>query len=329
MVSPTSVLIRDHVPKFGLLRQPAPRHWLALSLLLHMVLLSTLTWVHIPVAPLVALQTPIELVEPPSAEPIIFRRLPAYRELGAAAGSSCVSKPAPALHAAKQTAARPGLKLPSGVFAGPPPIVSDPVVYSNHIQTIRRPNLINPQRMKIPIPLPRILQIKPPRPNIPTPPPVEPVRERSSEIAALVASTMSQPALPIPAATGVKEEKSEPPKPKPEEPNQTREKPDPANHESDAKTAPEKSVVVVNAVSVPDSKVPIPDAEIAGSFAVTPEPTSGGAQSAGTQGTGPTAGKSPSGTPAATSEVAGILGSRQPGAGNPKQPGSDGGAGSA
>jgi hypothetical protein len=330
MVSPTSVLIRDHVPKFGLLRHPAPRGWLVLSMLLHMGLFSALALVRIPVVPLIALETPIELLEPPSTGPVVFRRLPAYRELGAAAGSPGASKAAPALHAAKQAAARPHLKLPSVVFAAPQTIVSDPVVYSNHIQTIRRPDLINPPRLKFPIRLPSMVQIEPARPNIPIPPPVKPVRERSSEIAALVASTESQPALPIPAATEVKEEKTEPSNPKPEEPAPTRQKPEPANHESDAKTSVEKSVVVVNAVSVPDSKLPIPDAEIAGSFAVTPEPSAGGAQSAGTQGPGSAPGLSPSGAPVATSELAGgsvLGGTREPGAGDPKQPGS-GGAGS-
>ena len=74
-------------------------------------------------------------------------------------------------------------------------------MYSNHIQTIRRPDLVAPPRLKFPIRLPSMVQIKPARPNLPIPPPAEPVREKPSEIAALVTPIESQPALPIPPAT--------------------------------------------------------------------------------------------------------------------------------
>jgi len=89
--------------------------------------------------------------------------------------------------------------------------------------------------------------------------------------------------------------------------------------------------VVVNAVSVPDSKLPIPDAEISGSFAVTPERPSGGAQSAVTQGAGSAPGISPAGAGADTSKPTGAGNggeSREPGEGKAKQPGF-GGSGSA
>jgi hypothetical protein len=301
-----------------------------LSILFHMGLFVALASLRIPVAPLVAFQTPIELIEPPTTESVVFRRLPAYRESGPSAGSSDSSKAMPAPGAAKSAATRPRLKLPSVVFPGPQPVVSDPVIYSNHVQAIRRPDLIAPPKLKFPIRLPSMVQIKPVRPNLPIPPPAEPIRERPSDVAALMTPTVSQPALPVPPATEALQEKSEPPKPKPEEQTQAKADSEPATHESDAQVAPEKSVVVVNAVAVPDSKLPIPDAEISGSFAVTPERTPGAGQNPDTQGTGSAPGTSSAGAYIGSPKLPGVGSggeSREPGEGELKQPG-PGGAGS-
>lgn len=214
---------------------------------------------------------------PEEAEPLAVPQLPALadsgsgnkaRKAGPGVGSGAVEKPAD-----------PAPQKPD--FIGPQEIVSYAPNPVNRIQTIRRPDLINPPNIKYPLRLQSMVSLPAAARPVLAPPP-RPSQPVSVETAQQL--PIAELALPNPALTLVPKQVSVAPS-DPATPLQTVASiPVPA---AEPETAPRKAVVVVNAVNVPaDPTVAVPDAQLAGSFVVGPAPAAGATEKSLAAGTG-------------------------------------------
>jgi hypothetical protein len=266
-------------PAFAQLPKKTPERGLLLSTLLHGCALAALVWLPLfmPVKIVPLVSKPFDVADLETIPYPDLKPLPALGDTGAKAGSSPSSpsaasaKPAPAAKPSKESE-RPALAQ----FAGPQEIVSDPPDATNSIQTIRRPDIVKPMKIKNPVrlrsmvqvPAPPVIKVKAAPPDWLTHPTVQPLPPAPAEI------TTHAPPVEKPAVLVVRRSEA---KPRIIEVAPPSVMPDAKNTapvlSAAAGNAPTlaKAAVVINAVEVPaDPKVTIPDGEISGRFAVAP-----------------------------------------------------------
>jgi hypothetical protein len=266
--------LEQHVPSFSLLPEPRPRGAILSSFLVHLGMLVALPFL------LMLLPRPVKTVyEAPQMislrthEPITLDRLPRISSSGSS--SSGRSSPHASASSAKAAIAKPSAPATSAapalpdvvVYAGAQEIRSTPPHPTNRVQTILRPDLVKAPKLKFAIRLPSMVVVSSPAlPSFTAPSPQEKNAETPKPEVAIVAEKLvEQPALPVPAS---------PPHTAGSEPEPTSKKPEikprPVPAPLPHATVGPKTALVINAVTVPDSGVKIPDAEIAGSFVVLP-----------------------------------------------------------
>jgi hypothetical protein len=303
-------------PKFWLLPRPRKRaSGMIASTLIHSATMAALIW--LPVAfPAPIVKDPAKASESPSPlvlEPLVLPRLPEIEDRG----SGSVQAGREAARAATRRGARPAppaAEAPPQIpdFSGPQRIesyVPNPV---NRVQTILRPDLVRPPKLKFPLrlqaqvnlPAAAAPQLAPPEQK---PQPPAPVAAAPEEVP-VAKPTVETPVLTLTPKRASAIHQPEAAPAKAVSPN--------LRIAAGAKSDALKSVVVLNAVNVTSDGSPIPDAELAGNFVVGPSPEAGATEksSAGGRGKSPatsssTAGEgSPSGTAEGGSGVSSISG---------------------
>jgi hypothetical protein len=266
-------------PSFAQLPRRAPERGLWFSTLLHACAIAALAWLPLfaPVAVVPLVKSSLDVADLETIPYPDLKPLPALGDSGAKAGSApsraSDASPKPA-RAAKAAIANPRPALAQ--FAGPQQIVSDPPDATNSIQTIRRPDIVKPMKIKNPVrlrsmvqvPAPPVIKIKAAPPEWLTHPTLQPLPPAPAEI------TTKAPPIEKPAVLVVRRSETKPRMVEVAPPSVV---PDAKNAapvlSAAAGNAPTlaKAAVVINAVEVPaDPKVTIPDGEISGRFAVAP-----------------------------------------------------------
>jgi len=211
------------------------------------------------------------------------------------------------------------------LYAGPIEIVSKLPDATNHVQTIRRPDLVAPPKLKFPVRLPTMVMIPPPPAPVVARVP-QPAKPADTGVESKLTPEIAKPVLPVPVAV------EKPPSTSDQAVKEvaTSTQPAPAAGSAPAPAAAPmpmtqenvaKAVVILNGVAVPpDTPVAVPNAEISGDFAVGP---SKAISPTGTGTTGPDSTASSSGN---GRELAGTGTGKAEGTG--EHPGSNAGNGS-
>ncbi len=270
-------------PSFGSLPDPPARRPLVFSSIAHLLLFILVPYfgILIPLAPQVKVDTPEDIIADNKEEPLVFPRLPGIssRGSGGAPGGhpAAIASSVPPLKTAnlrpEPSPAKPVLPdLPKTIYTGPQVIISNPPDANNVVQTVRRPDIPDPPKLDFPVRLQPMVVLPPPRILTKTPPRLQkqaPQPAAPEPIVPMVA-TVENPALPVLASQAVRVEAAPAP-PKKEERVELAPNDVPPSRATDPNSTAKKAVVVVNAVPVPpDSRIAVPDAENAGSFAVMP-----------------------------------------------------------
>jgi hypothetical protein len=288
------------------------------SSLIHCATIAALIWLPVVFpAPVVTYTAKsAELAQPVVLEPIVLPRLPELEDRGSGAISpGPLARPTAVRRSARPAAAaaEPAPQAPD--FVGPQRIVSIVPNAVNRVQTIQRPDLVAPPKLKFPLrlqaqvslPAAAVPVLDAPRPEKPllartpvaTAPEEIPVAKPTAETRVLTLTPKRTSAI-----------RSEKAPAKTAAPNLRIA----AGTKSDAL----KSLVVVNAVQV-TSDSPVPDAELAGRFVVGPSTDAGGTEKSSASARGKssasensrTGGGSPSGT---ANEGTGVASSGAPAA---------------
>jgi hypothetical protein len=252
-----------------LLRRPVrPGGYLA-STGLHMMAMAALLWLPRLFPTVVVL--PIQPVEPEVAkvepEPLLLPALPRLENRGSGSRESAGRGNAPGSAPARPAAEAPP---PKPDFIAPQEIVSVVPNAVNRVQTIRRPDLVAPPKLKFPMRLQSMVVLPSGPAPVLTPPPPEPPKEAPAPTqTASVDVPVLKPVVPDPVVVVTPQRASVIPTQaaptKTVSPN--------LRVASDVTANPLKSIVVVNAVSVaPDPNAVVPNAELAGNFVVGPDP---------------------------------------------------------
>ncbi len=287
MAAPVSARIRVPTPSLALLPTPIPRQWLLSSTLVHVAILAIIPYIPylIPPPPKIGYRTPDDLVNLASYEPITLGPLPGLSSSGSSggheggtAGGSTGNPAAKGPGHAKRLSGHPAQpQLPKAVYAGPQAIVSNPPDATNSVQTIRRSDLITPPKLKFPIRVQSMVVTPAPiAPVLHAPPPPAKTEEPKAAPVVVEEATVERPILPVqrprPRRTLV-----DPKGPTLKMDNRqltavldVHNRPMPMLS-PDASGQGTKEAVVINAVALPPgTPSSIPDAVLAGSFAVVP-----------------------------------------------------------
>jgi hypothetical protein len=238
------------------------------SCILHCSLLAVIPMLSPPLRLVPYFHENIELIDPDRSEARVV--LPSLGDLGALAGSS---SSAGAEGVSRQPGAAAALHPPVAKFAGPQQILSDPTDATNDRQTIRRPDIVTPLKIKNPLPLPSMVQIPAPQLKLPTAMPAflaqpVPAMPQRAEITSNAPPPVKEPVLVVRQSQTPPKLADVPP------PNVVPDAKQMAPQLSPASgNAPllAKAVVVVNAVEPgPVANAAIPDAEVSGRFSVAP-----------------------------------------------------------
>lgn len=163
---------------------------------------------------------------------------------------------------------------PLAVYSGPQRIVSNVSDATNTVQTIRRPDLVQPPKLKFPVRLPSMVLAPAPPPVLPSLAPQPP----ATDLASTALPTVEKPAIPVSTATVVRNpqaDKAAITPPSAIVPGDLRPEKSPLPMVNPTFTGP-KTAIVVNAIAVPPQQTPtVPDAEISGRFAVVPTEAGG------------------------------------------------------
>ena len=264
----TSSIARHFVrpPRLSLLPHPGHPRGIALSTVLHVIAMAAIIWLP-RLFPFPTVLPMKDLVKPDVAdpEPLLTPALPRLEDRGAgsreSAGRAKASGSAPAKSVAEPEPRKPDFIAPQEIVSVVPNAV-------NRVQTIRRPDLVAPPKMKLPVRLQSMVVLPSgpapvlmPAPSEPPKQPPVPTPTTPVEVPVL------KPVTPAPALVAVPKRASVIP---------VQSRPTPAAAPNlrvlaDAQTNLPKSVVVINAVNVaPDPGVVVPDAELAGNFVVGP-----------------------------------------------------------
>ena len=280
----------EKVPTFGQTPGHFPQRGLVFSCLVHAAMFAVLPTLF-PALNLVE-QSSRQLILLAPDETSAHLTLPALGDIGALTGSSSSEGPSGVSHAS--SSAPP---LPRGIakYKGPQEILSDPANATNDQQTIRRPDIDKPMKIKAPVRARSVVQI-----------PMPPKVKFSNKLPEFLAHAMS-------TAIPVKAEITSNAPPPPKDPvlvvrrSEARPKivdAPPPSVMPDAKSAPNlssptgnapvlaKAIVIVNAVEPAAPAPAIPEGEISGRFSVAPMtvtvsgPPSGGSPHGTTDGAG-------------------------------------------
>lgn len=255
-------------PKFTPVQRRMPEEALLVSLLLHVSMLALLPILFPPLKMVPQfIERTIALDPLIAPDPLL---LPSLGESGSQAGDSARKAGEPAQGKASEVEGH----RPVAQFRGPQEIVSDPPDATNSVQTIRRPDLVSPPKMKDPIRLKSMVQIAaPPAVAVPSAAPEWLSHPLPSETPMPIEITSNAP--PVEKAVLVVKRSERAPRLTEAAPPQvkldTKDKgPVLSTPVGNAPTLA-KSVVVINAGNVPaDANVAVPDAELSGRFSVAP-----------------------------------------------------------
>jgi hypothetical protein len=238
---------------------------LAASVLLHAAAMAALIWLpRLLPAPIMIAQKYTIAPEPVVLDkPLALRLLPRLEDRApATARSKTNALSRGASSSAPATIAAP----PKPDFSAPQTIVSNIASPVNRIQTILRPDLAAPPKLKFPLRLESVVILPPTTAPMLAPRPPEPLAEPAPvfapEEAPAIKPTVQMPVLTLKAKKGSVVRASGAPSPT-VSPNL---KPLPGTT-----TNAMKALVIVNAVQVaPDPSVAVPDGQLAGRFVVGP-----------------------------------------------------------
>jgi len=296
--SPTLCLLPRRRMRFGSL---------ATSIFLHAVAMVALLWLpRIFAGPVVLAQEHFSKSDPDPVvlnQPLILPSLPRVEDSGPIPGKKKVQAAAGAAPAAPAVSAPP--RTPD--YTAPQTIVSDIASPVNRVQTILRPDLVAPPKLKFPLRLESVVILPSTAAPVLAPRPPEqssqPAPVFSPEEAPAIKPTVETPVLTLAARKGSVIRASAAP---------------PQTVLPDLKTLPGtnanaiKALIVVNAVQVArDPSIAVPEGQLAGKFVV-----------------GPSAGEPGAGSSPASSEPANVTGaadghSPAPGNGHSSTPGGE------
>jgi hypothetical protein len=266
-------------PRFWLLPRPRKRaRGMLASMLVHCATIGALTWLPV-VFPTPVVTDPTkasDLAQPLVIEPPVLRELPQLEDRGSRGGAAGPeARPARVRRDAHRVSApaNPPPQVPD--FTGPQRIesyVPNPV---NRVQTIQRPDLVAPPKLKFPLKLQATVSLppatapllEPPAPEKPQPAPA-PVAATTEEIPIPKATVEAPLVTLVPKRTSAIRSENTPVKTVAANPRLA----------GATKSDVLKSLVVVNAVNVVADTAPVPDAELAGSFVVGPSSDAGASE---------------------------------------------------
>ena len=266
-------------PRFWLLPRPTnPAQGMLASTLLHCTTIAALIWLPV-VFPAPVVTNPAkspDLAQAVEVQPLVLPQLPQLENRGSAAvAHGREASPAAVRHSSRpaSAAAEPAAQVPD--FIGPQRIVSIVPNAVNRVQTIQRPDLVSPPKLKFPLRLQAQVSLpasavpvldapQPEKPRLaPTPAATAP---EEVPVAKVAKATVETRVLTLtPKQSSAIRSKNAPAKAI--APNLRI----PVENKSDAL----KSLVVANAVTVVSDASPVPDAELAGSFVVDPSTDAG------------------------------------------------------
>ncbi len=280
MTAAAALRIQIRAPRFALLPAATPpRGGLLLSVLVHTVMvLALLTWLPllIPGRSIIVARTTADILRDPDEQVLMLPVLPRITDVGSRGDLLReLKKMERSLAKAKSRAGRPKSNPPKADFAAPQIVVSNPPEWTNDVQTILRPDLLAPPKLKYPVRLQSMLMLPAPtapvrvvpqleQPAVPTPVGLVPFQATVPRV--------QVPVLPMGApkqSSAVPAEQAAP-KIAGAADRSLPVLPAPITPALPALNMP-KAVVVLNAVNVPLEPAPvIPDAELAGRFVVAP-----------------------------------------------------------
>lgn len=263
----SSSLVRHMIcpPSLELLPHPGHPRGIALSTVLHLIAMAGIIWLPrlFPTTTVLTMKevTASEVADP---EPLLMPALPRLEDRGAGSRESTGRAKAPG-SALAEPVGEPEPREPD--FAASQEIVSVAPDAVNRVQTIRRPDLVAPPKLKFPMRLQSIVVLpSSAAPVLTLPPPETPKQPPVPTPAASVEVPVLKPVTPEPAVVVT-------PKRASVIPAQSQATPTVAPNLRVAGAQPNlpKSVVIINAVAVaPDPGIAVPDAELAGNFVVGP-----------------------------------------------------------
>ena len=294
MPSATLRMIMVRPPALRLLprRRTRPGSLVA-SGLLHAAAMAALVWLpRLFPQPIVIAQEYVAKPEPVVLdEPLALRALPALQDHAPASPRTHN----PAVRVASASAPAKSAALPTPDFSAPQTIVSNIANPVSRIQTIVRPDLAAPPKLKFPLRLQSMVILPTPAAPVLAPRPPEPLAEPAPAIspaeAPAIRPSVEKPVLTLTAKKGSVIRASA-------APSQTV-SPDLKSLRGTQSNAI-KALVVVNAVQVaPDPTIAVPEGQLAGKFIVGPSAGGAGAGSSPVSSetenaTGTPAGRSPS-----------------------------------
>lgn len=306
-------------PRFNvcILPRPARRTSIYTSATVHAVLFVAMPYLGlvIPLPAPVQYKTPEEVIESMHEEPLVAPTLPNVtpirgtdRNAGRGAASRSGIAPAPV---ATEQATADGASVPSPPKVDYPAaqyIASNSPNATNRIQTVQRPDLYKPPKLKFPMPLQPMVQIQAPEVKVEKAVQAPPPKHRP-DIAVPAPALLDAPAIAVQSAAlqEVEVRRFEPP---PEDPKPQLKQTEPTKSVTKAAGADAKSAVVVNAVPMPSKVEEVPNAEIAGNFAVGPSGSASGTgaaplKTAGSGDSGSSAANAPAGSGTGQASVPG------------------------
>lgn len=290
-------------PRLWPLPQPRSRaRGMLVSTVLHCLALAVLIFLPV-VLPAPVVMNPAqssELAQPLVLEPLVAPKLPELEDRGSASAQPVFhrTKPIPGASGAPEA---PPAPVRLGKSLAPPPAEPPPQVPDlagsqrivsldpnpvNRVQTIKRPDLVAPPKLKFPLRLQA--QVNLPAPVVP----VLDVPQAETPQLARTPVAIAQEDVPVSPPTVEKPVVTLAPKRtsaiRPEKVPSKTVAPN-LRIAAGAKSASLKSLVVVNAVQVTADATPVPDAELAGSFVVGPSSEAGTTDKSAASGRGKSA----------------------------------------
>lgn len=262
---PPPLVIVAKVPSFGQFKRHVPDKGLMFSCILHCAAIAVLPMLA-PQLRLVANPNQITLLAPDEATAPLY--LPALGDSGSQSGSSSNSGAEGVARRAKAATPR---RAAMAKYQGPQAILSDPPDATNEQQTIRRPDIVVPMKIKAPVRVRSMVRIAAPVIKTPAPAPsflaqLTPVMPQKAEITVNAPAPVKEPVLVV------KQSQAKPKVVDVAPPSITPAKTAAPQLTQLSGNAPvlAKSVVVINAVEPAVSNAAIPDGEISGRFSVAP-----------------------------------------------------------
>jgi hypothetical protein len=275
-------------PRLAQLSRPRDPRGLFASTTLHVVVMAGFIWLPrlFPSAIVLPMQH-INQADVADPEPLVTPALPRLEDRGSgsreSSGRAKAAGSAPTRQVAEPQPRKPDFIAPQEIVSAIPNAV-------NRVQTIRRPDLVAPPKLKFPMRLQSMVILPSGPAPVLNPPPEPPKQKPAPSPTASVEVPVLKPVAPAPMLVVAPQRASV-------IPSQTKPTPNVAPNLrvlADVQSNPAKSIVVVNAVNVaPDPGVAVPDAELAGNFVVGPSSNATASEKSAAAGAGHAAEGSP------------------------------------